>query len=950
MELPLVTKNEVGSMVAKLSRESPLARRNFVKDPSVIQFLVERVQTEQIFEEQLFAYIHASKTDKSWRTAAANAMTILVRAGIHFSHQDLRGIQVPGADMSFGVFESAQLQNADLRKTNLQNVWLREANLSNARMDGARFGEWPSLNDVEMSFVFAYTPDGETFVAGTEEGKILLYNPSTWAVVATLEGHDQRVTDIVVSPDGSLIASGADNSDGEMSARMWDLKKEKCLHVLEGHSKWFTGLIFLPDSRRIVTVSHPKSVYLWELEEGTRVHSFEVPGDEVVINSIDCTRDGKILACSYDDSSLRIYDIETTECLHVLKSSSNDSVRIAFSPDGKYLSWTSFKELKMCNVAEGTEIWSIDNTYALSSMVYSPDGRKLACKTTDNTVNLLDPETGKAGVTLRGHLDRITAIDFSPDGSQIATGSYDRTVRLWDSQTGAPGPVFEGHSSAIVLVSFSPDGRQIVSSARSDGAIRVWDNRATNAMNMLPRQPHSDYPEVTFVPGGRYIVSYCLRLLKIWDRESGKSTHCQTDNLNEFYTVISSPCGSHLISAGYSPDVLLWEVETGKCLLSLATTEEYDDDSRTVAFSPDGHRVATSGGSHAVEVMIWDRATGKLEHRLSGHEKPINSILFSPNGGNQLVSSSYDGIIRLWDVSTGNCTATIDEFEDPAAKVVYSLDGSQLFTAHWKECIVYVWDTATGTRLRTIDTGCRIPELFSPDGRLYVACSEDIEESEEKTLQVWDMTKDERMWTLCKIKGQIEHFRWIVSSLALEESSATEVGEERKFEISLAVGNEEGDISFWKLVEQDSTSMEVEMGEVKDTNDKGRAGNIINGKTYKFVLQWTTAYGKPNADGAIIKGVRGLSRANGRLLEQYGALGKPTIGLHHAAAKMMMTKKVVTQFRARQKTKDDQVRDAAVSDKTVREEEDRKHGEANQGVDAEVQRNNNIMTADQIEE
>ncbi|KAF9333168.1 hypothetical protein BGZ91_011376 [Linnemannia elongata] len=219
MDLPLVTEKAVESMEMRLSLESPLARRSFIKDPSVMQFLVERVQSERIFEEQLIAYIHASKTNKSWRTAAANAMTILVRAGIHFSHQDLRGIQVPGADMSFGVFGSAQLQNADLRKTILQNVWFREANLSNARMDGVRFGEWPPLNDVKMSCAFAYTLDGETFVAGTQEGKILLYNPSTWAVVATLEGHDLPVTNIVVSPDGSLMASGADNDDGEMSVR-----------------------------------------------------------------------------------------------------------------------------------------------------------------------------------------------------------------------------------------------------------------------------------------------------------------------------------------------------------------------------------------------------------------------------------------------------------------------------------------------------------------------------------------------------------------------------------------------------------------------------------------------------------------------------------------------------------------------------------------------------------
>ncbi|KAG0305615.1 hypothetical protein BGZ99_002018, partial [Dissophora globulifera] len=103
--------------------ESLLVKRSFVKETSILQFLIERVESEPVFKDQLFAYLEASKTDKKWRTAAANAITILIRAGVNFSDQDLRGIQVPGADLSFGVFDSAQLKGADLRKTRLHGAW-----------------------------------------------------------------------------------------------------------------------------------------------------------------------------------------------------------------------------------------------------------------------------------------------------------------------------------------------------------------------------------------------------------------------------------------------------------------------------------------------------------------------------------------------------------------------------------------------------------------------------------------------------------------------------------------------------------------------------------------------------------------------------------------------------------------------------------------------------------
>ncbi|KAF9939551.1 hypothetical protein BGZ67_009317 [Mortierella alpina] len=65
--------------------ESLLARRRFVRDPSVLQFLVERAQQEPVFRKQLLAYIDASKGDNKWRIVASNAISILLRTGEQFN-------------------------------------------------------------------------------------------------------------------------------------------------------------------------------------------------------------------------------------------------------------------------------------------------------------------------------------------------------------------------------------------------------------------------------------------------------------------------------------------------------------------------------------------------------------------------------------------------------------------------------------------------------------------------------------------------------------------------------------------------------------------------------------------------------------------------------------------------------------------------------------------------
>ncbi|KAF9995697.1 hypothetical protein BGZ80_007449, partial [Entomortierella chlamydospora] len=152
--------------------DSPLWKRNLVGEQSVLQFLTERAQQESAFKDQLHSMIERSKTDKAARIAAANAITILVRAGVQFNGADLRNIKIPGADLSFGVFDSARLEGADLRKANLRNVWMRQANLRGAQMNGVQFGELPFLKEDSGVRCSTYSPDGKVYAAGLFNGSI----------------------------------------------------------------------------------------------------------------------------------------------------------------------------------------------------------------------------------------------------------------------------------------------------------------------------------------------------------------------------------------------------------------------------------------------------------------------------------------------------------------------------------------------------------------------------------------------------------------------------------------------------------------------------------------------------------------------------------------------------------------------------------------------------------
>ena len=86
----------------------------------------------------------------------------------------------------------------------------------------------------------------------------------------------------------------------------------------------------------------------------------------------------------------------------------------------------------------------------MRAVASSPDGKRVASGSIDNTVRLWDAGTGASLLTLQGHTESVFAVAFSPDGKRVASGSGDKTVRLWDAETGSPLATLEGHTSAPI--------------------------------------------------------------------------------------------------------------------------------------------------------------------------------------------------------------------------------------------------------------------------------------------------------------------------------------------------------------------------------------------------------------------------------------------------------------------------------------------------------------------
>ncbi len=346
----------------------------------------------------------------------------------------------------------------------------------------------------------AWSPDGRLVATGAEN--VILWDAVTMRKVATLE-HSSYVWSLVFSSDGRWLVS----THGDGAVLVWDMVERRRAANFNQHSSRVDDVAFAPDGKRIASASEDRSVIVWDAATGRKETT--LVGHATRVSGLAFAPGGDWLASVDRDGRAIVWDLAQRQPRLRFNTPQEwiETHCLAVSPDGRWVVVShGVYESATGRQAVGFHLydaggWRISAGYIYGAS-FSVDGRWMVLAEASGRLFLWDTATWQVADIAPAWL---VSVSFSPDGQWLATGEDQGIVRLWAARPLRQVAELGRHTARVKSVAFSPDGKEVVS-ASDDKTICLWDVGRRKLITRIGTHT-SPVLSVAFSPDGKQIIS-----------------------------------------------------------------------------------------------------------------------------------------------------------------------------------------------------------------------------------------------------------------------------------------------------------------------------------------------------------------------------------------------------------------------------------------------------------
>jgi len=664
-------------------------------------------------------------------------------------------VRLAGADLEeWQVRGRSPAQPLNLRGANLAGARLNRTRLENIDLTGADLTGLEARQALFLHVQAAGVKAARADFAGLQwRGGSLADGDLTGARIPGCQWIDSDLTAAVLPEDWTSQASTVNLASARPPLA------GAVLQIPNGHANGVNACAWSPDGARLASGSYDSTVKVWDAASGQCLLTLQ--GHQGGVSACAWSPDGTRLASGAGDSTVKVWDAASGQCLLTLWGHDRPVSSCAWSADGTRLASGSYDStVKVWDAAGGQCLLTLQGHQGgVSACAWSPDGTRLASGAVDDTVKVWDAAGGQCLLTLQGHHSPVSACDWSPDGTRLASGAIDDTVKVWDPAGGQCLLTLQGHQGGVSACAWSPDGTRLASGA-GDSIVKVWD--AAGGQCLLTLQGHhSPVSACAWSPDGTRLASGADdSTVKVWDAASGRCLLTLQGHQGGVSACAWSRDGTRLASAG-DTTVEVWDVAGGRCLLTLQGHQSWV---LSCAWSPDGARLASASDDSTVKV--WDAASGQCLLTLQGSQEGVASCAWSPDGA-RLASGSYDNTVKVWDAASGQCLLTLQGHQGGVSACAWSPDGARLASGSYDNT-VKVWDAVGGQCLLTLRGHDSLVSscAWSPDGSRLASGAGD------STVKVWDAAAGRCLLTLRGHQSGVSSCAWSPDGSRLASASS----------------------------------------------------------------------------------------------------------------------------------------------------------------------------------